>query len=247
MRSPPKHVPLIIPHDINHEDQFNATTATDASTMAVSQTKQGTAATGSSKNTPPTTSTPGFQTGGAAASSSTAMQSLRHGLSFFQRHDSTFSVTDQYHYQSSNDLNVWNGAALLCADCLGTGLLALPHDITVVLGSTFGLFFLVLQLPINLYAGTILSDAALYVETKQAAVDSDNVEDDNNETQGLLSKKHPATRDNIIIQSHNNDEAKNYQAVSIDVDVELIDDNSIVDEEEDNKGNNRNEEHFHRT
>ena len=146
---------------------------------------------------------------------------LRNHLSFFQRHDSTFSVTDDYEYQSANDLNVWNGAALLCADCLGTGLLALPHDITVVLGSKFGLFFLILQLPINLYAGTILSDAALFVETKQSAADDDV--DVVHERGRLLSSETGRDR----IRNESDSTTKNYQAVKID--VEDTDDNSLVD------------------
>jgi amino acid permease len=55
------------------------------------------------------------------------------------------------------------GAALLTADCLGTGILALPRDIKV-LGRGLGVGFLLLNLPINLYAGTLLSDAAGHVE-----------------------------------------------------------------------------------
>jgi amino acid permease len=66
----------------------------------------------------------------------------------------------------TNDLNLYQGAALLTADCLGTGILALPADM-VVLGRIFGLAFLILQLPINLYAGTILSHTADLVEQKQ--------------------------------------------------------------------------------
>ena len=66
----------------------------------------------------------------------------------------------------NNDLNIWQGAALLTADCLGTGILALPHDIEV-LGTMLGLGFLIINLPINYYAGTILSDTAHVVESKQ--------------------------------------------------------------------------------
>jgi hypothetical protein len=47
-------------------------------------------------------------------------------------------------------------------------ILALPHDIAV-LGKWIGVGFLVLMLPINLYAGTILSYAADYLERKQRA------------------------------------------------------------------------------
>ena len=58
------------------------------------------------------------------------MQSVR--VRMLARHDSLFSVTSQYEDPSDNDLNAWQGAALLTADCMGTGLLALPEDIKVL-------------------------------------------------------------------------------------------------------------------
>jgi hypothetical protein len=82
------------------------------------------------------------------------------------RHDSEFSVGSNYEYASPNNLQVWQGAALLTADCLGTGILALPGDIQV-LGYGFGLGFLIANLPINLFAGTILSRTATHVEESQ--------------------------------------------------------------------------------
>jgi hypothetical protein len=92
--------------------------------------------------------------------------SMLQSFGRLRRHDSEFSVSSNYDYGSSNDLNVWQGATLLTADCMGVGLLALPNDIHV-LGLGLGLGFLLLNLPINLYAGTILSDAAGYVEQIQ--------------------------------------------------------------------------------
>lgn len=83
------------------------------------------------------------------------------------RHDSEFSVSSHYEYSDgSPQLNMWQGGILLCADCLGTGLLALPQDIHV-LGYALGLGFLIANLPINLFAGTILSHTATAVETRQ--------------------------------------------------------------------------------
>jgi hypothetical protein len=67
-----------------------------------------------------------------------------------QRHDSVFSVDSNYKDPSANDLSVLQGAALLTADCLGVGLLALPEDVKV-LGKWIGLGFLILNLPVNLY------------------------------------------------------------------------------------------------
>ncbi len=87
-----------------------------------------------------------------------------------------------YQDQSSNDLTLVTGALLLTADCMGTGILALPADVQT-LGQTFGLVFLILNLPINLYAGSILSRSALFVEEnmlghKKIASDDYNEYDD---------------------------------------------------------------------
>ena len=68
-----------------------------------------------------------------------------------------------YEDGSSNDLTLISGALLLMADCLGTGILALPHDVQV-LGPVWGISFIILNLPINWYAGTILSNVAQKVE-----------------------------------------------------------------------------------
>lgn len=111
------------------------------------------------------------------------------------RHDSEFSVGSAYQNQTTvgaraaaaliddskeggvtetatpdlpPPLNVWQGALLLTADCLGTGLLALPGDVKV-LGYFVGLGFLILNGPINFYAGTILAGAATTVERRQRA------------------------------------------------------------------------------
>jgi hypothetical protein len=48
---------------------------------------------------------------------------------------------------------------------MGTGILALPADVQS-LGRGVGLAFLIFNLPVNLYAGTILSWSALFVEEK---------------------------------------------------------------------------------
>lgn len=75
---------------------------------------------------------------------------------------------DQNRPPSASDqdnLSMLQATALLTADCLGTGLLALPQDIQV-LGWFVGLGFLVANLPINWYAGKLLSNAALEVERR---------------------------------------------------------------------------------
>lgn len=68
--------------------------------------------------------------------------------------------------EEADTLNAWQGAALLTADCLGTGLLALPNDI-LELGSLFGFGFLIFNVTINYYAGYILHKAAETIEEKQ--------------------------------------------------------------------------------
>ncbi|KAL7542732.1 hypothetical protein ACHAXR_012056 [Thalassiosira sp. AJA248-18] len=93
---------------------------------------------------------------------------VRHSLSIQQ--DETVptgssSSINSYHDQSTNDLTLITGAILLTADCMGTGILALPADVHT-LGRGWGVGFLLLNLPINLYAGTILGWCALYVEER---------------------------------------------------------------------------------
>mmetsp|Transcript_15247 Transcript_15247/g.28704 ORF Transcript_15247/g.28704 Transcript_15247/m.28704 type:complete len:539 (-) Transcript_15247:58-1674(-) len=77
---------------------------------------------------------------------------------------------------SSNDLTVWPGAALIVADCMGTGILALPNNLKILGG--FGFFFLIANLPINYYAGDILHKAANYVEFRLDGKDETPVEKD---------------------------------------------------------------------
>jgi hypothetical protein len=83
---------------------------------------------------------------------------------------------NESHASSSSLLTVWQAALLLTADCLGTGLLALPQDIHV-LGTHWGMFVLIGLLPINGYAGTLLSRAADTIEyrnnTKQSLEEED--------------------------------------------------------------------------
>ena len=69
---------------------------------------------------------------------------------------------------SDNDLTMWPGAALIVADCMGTGILALPNNMKVL--GAFGLIFLVINLPINYYAGDILNNAAFSVENRLAGI-----------------------------------------------------------------------------
>jgi len=103
--------------------------------------------------------------------------------------------------EHKNDLNVWNGTALLVADCLGTGILALPHDVEV-LGTSFGLIFLISNLPINLFAGVILSYSADQVERSDSVSTSDDYIGDQRTTIN-------ATMETALITAGENN---NYQA-----------------------------------
>ena len=82
-------------------------------------------------------------------------------------------------------LGMWQGVALLTADCLGVGILALPEDIHV-LGRAFGLLFLLLQLPINYYAGYILAWTASQVENDWWQSPPDTYSRDDNDTEQAL-------------------------------------------------------------
>jgi hypothetical protein len=91
------------------------------------------------------------------------------------------------HPDDELDLSMLQAATLLTADCMGTGLLALPQDIQV-LGGPFGFFAIVVNLPIAWYAGFLLSQTALRVEGKRHvddAADRSAVEDADDEDEGI--------------------------------------------------------------
>lgn len=67
---------------------------------------------------------------------------------------------------STNDLTVLSGTCLQVAECMGTGILALPYNISI-LGMKYGLLFLIINLPINFYAGNLLDQVAISVESYQ--------------------------------------------------------------------------------
>jgi hypothetical protein len=106
---------------------------------------------------------PGVELSQVASSDSTESQAASTHHVDTSENQETSSNSSSYDYASANDLNVLQAAALLTADCLGTGLLALPQDV-LVLGKVIGLGFLIICLPINFYAGTILAQAAQYIE-----------------------------------------------------------------------------------
>lgn len=77
---------------------------------------------------------------------------------------------------SDDRLNLWQGVALLTADRLGVGVLALPNDVRVI-GYGLGLAFLIANFPINYYAGDILATLALDVEGSYEADNKSNDDD----------------------------------------------------------------------
>jgi len=66
-------------------------------------------------------------------------------------------------------LSLWQGILLVTAECVGVGILALPHNVHTLGGDTaggvlVGLGFLILNLPINFVAGHYLSGMAMSLE-----------------------------------------------------------------------------------
>ena len=57
---------------------------------------------------------------------------------------------------SNSRLTLVQGIALLTADCMGVGILGLPNDMKVI-GFSIGICFLLLNCPINYYAGNLLA------------------------------------------------------------------------------------------
>ena len=78
--------------------------------------------------------------------------------------------TEDHH---SSKLVLWQGVALLTADCLGVGVLALPHDVNL-LGWGIGLGFLISNFPINYFAGNLLAVIALDIERNHDIAGSSN-------------------------------------------------------------------------
>ena len=112
--------------------------------------------------------------------------------------NSSSGSSTSYQDPSSNDLTLVTGALLLTANCMGTGIIALPADVQT-LGQTFGLVFILLNLPVNLYAGTLLSKSALFVEENMLGhsitsddynkYDDEEIIDDNNDSLSTVEMK----------------------------------------------------------
>ncbi|KAG7345355.1 transmembrane amino acid transporter [Nitzschia inconspicua] len=101
-------------------------------------------------------------------------------------HDVRTGVDDHSDVANEELLVVWQGIALLTADCMGVGVLGLPNDIKS-LGYVAGFTFLLGNFPINYYAGNLLSVLALDLEHQHKEQhrihhghdDDDDVNEDN--------------------------------------------------------------------
>jgi len=100
--------------------------------------------------------------------------------------------------QQQEKLVVWQGIALLTADCMGVGILGLPNDMKV-LGWAIGLSFLVLNCPINYYAGNLLSILALEIEQ-----DINDDEDDVDKNQQSTTEIELAATKNTAVRRKRN-------------------------------------------
>eukprot|EP00980_Cylindrotheca_fusiformis_P012016 scaffold2844_cov123-Cylindrotheca_fusiformis.AAC.9 len=157
-------------------------------------------------------------------------------------------------HKEGNKLKLWQGVALLTADCLGVGVLALPYD-AHKLGWAFGISFLVANLPINFVAGNYLSIIALNLETSDTTpADSDNEEDSHDEVEMTTtrttqtprrSKSRPIGEDKTTTGEtvHRRQAAKSYAGIpSTDnnvpaesmVDEDIFDDEDVMSDDTNN-------------
>lgn len=141
---------------------------------------------------------------------------------------------DSYVDPSENDLTVISGAALLTAECMGTGILALPHSMNV-LGRPFGLFFLFINLPINFFAGKILSQAASIVEA--------NINEKSNAHEGPYGQEdHLSLKYDDKESMHSDEKAQNQEKLTTEDAMKKSDD-SISLNSQNTSDETRNETH----
>lgn len=94
-------------------------------------------------------------------------------------------------------LVLWQGIALLTADCMGVGILGLPSDMKV-LGWAVGLSFLVINCPINYYAGNLLSILASDIERKEENATMDDGDANTTEIE-LAATIEPSTKPSSVV------------------------------------------------
>jgi hypothetical protein len=114
------------------------------------------------------------------------------------------NVNDNDSCVSNDDLLVvWQGIALLTADCMGVGVLGLPNDIKS-LGYVAGFTFLLANFPINYYAGNLLSVLALDLERQHDELqrhhhDHDD-DDDDDDDDDCDAKNDTLTRTTVTLE-----------------------------------------------
>jgi amino acid permease len=149
---------------------------------------------------------------------------MTSSLSLSIHHTGVESVVD-------DKLVLWQGIALLTADCMGVGVLALPNDIRV-LGWLVGIGFLVANLPINYYAGNLLAELALDIEEKcdGGMMGPHNIHD------RRVIEQVPAQEDHLdadadVTRRSNRRRQKKHHATNSDIPI-VIDDNGEDDLED---------------
>ena len=161
--------------------------------------------------------------------------------------DRTLSTEDHFgdranaeNHGSQQKLVLWQGIALLTADCMGVGILGLPNDMKL-LGWAVGISFLVINCPINYYAGNLLSILATDIETR---ADNRVVADSNNtniaEIELATAKHNSKTPPNAaasIRRNFSTSKRKSYTGLPQSQQDE------IVAQEMDDHGYNSDEEH----
>jgi hypothetical protein len=85
------------------------------------------------------------------------------------RQDQDVSPPPLPSHKEESRLSLWQGILLVTAECVGVGILALPHNVHSLGGGTtggamVGLGFLILNLPINFVAGNYLCGMAMELE-----------------------------------------------------------------------------------
>jgi amino acid permease len=132
---------------------------------------------------------------------------------------------DHNNCNDDNKLNMWQGVALMTADCLGVGVLALPYD-AHELGWAFGISFLLANLPINYIAGNYLSVIALDLETTATTTDSGDNKEVELKTTTQARKPMTETEETV----HRRKSAKKYAGIP-NVDDENVDESMMVHED----------------
>mmetsp|Transcript_16025 Transcript_16025/g.37137 ORF Transcript_16025/g.37137 Transcript_16025/m.37137 type:complete len:605 (-) Transcript_16025:71-1885(-) len=148
-------------------------------------------------------------------------------------------------------LVLWQGIALLTADCMGVGILGLPNDMKL-LGWAVGLSFLVINCPINYYAGNLLSILAMDIEMGNESTVSCGDDADTSEIELAATEKPSQNASSVLGRDTNapttrrkfSNKRKLYRGLPQKQEEEIVEEeceNSVSDEEHDiaiNEGRN---------